>query len=121
MSTWTNEKHEQARRLARPDLSPIKMAATLNECLDELERLRPALAGPAPTGRDEQVHLFAQRLWTAAAEVAGDEVPPLEELDSIEIEGMRSVTDAVLSAMAVLLSRRHAAVPRPSGSEGEVP
>lgn len=121
MSTWTHEDHNDAREAAEWPVSPHGIRDLLGEALDEIERLRPALAGAAPETRDEALELVAKRIWTAMAEVAPAEVPQLEDLDEREAKALLAMTDAVVSAVRVMLTRRHAVPPRPAGSEGEVP
>lgn len=70
-----------------------------------------ALADPSP--RDEKLQQLTQRFWAAMQEVAPHEVPRLEDLDDREAKALAAATDAMVSAVAVLLSRRSAAVPRP--------
>lgn len=125
MSSWTKEKHQQARMCASHHHdSKTQLRRYLNEALDELVRLRPALAGGLVATRDEKIELLAHRIWTAVIEVGSGEdveIPELEDLDDSEAKALGAITDAVHSAVCVMLSRRHAAVPRPAGSEGEVP
>lgn len=123
MSTWTSEKHEEARNLA--DWMPPADDDTrviLDDALDEIERLRPALAATAPMTQGEKRSLLARRFWAALDEVCDPgELPLIDELDHREVKDFAAATEAMISAVRVMLTRRHAAVPRPTGSEGEVP
>lgn len=123
MSTWTNEKHEAARVLAG-ELAALgpNTKERLSDALDEIERLRPALAASAPMTQGEKRSLLARRFWAALDEVCDPgELPLIDELDHREVKDFAAATEAMISAVRVMLTRRHAAVPRPTGSEGEVP
>lgn len=125
MSTWTNEKHKAAREAAEGFIAHgghrIRNI-TLSDALDEIERLRPALAASAPMTQGEKRSLLARRFWAALDEVCDPgELPLIDELDHREVKDFAAATEAMISAVRVMLTRRHAAVPRPTGSEGEVP
>lgn len=113
MSTWTNEKHEQARAYTQHHYgSKTGLRLKLADALDEIERLRPDLTGPAPEDRDEKVARFARRLWDAAIEVSeGDTtpVPAFEDMTNRERDALGAITDSVVSAITVLLSSRQPA------------
>lgn len=113
MSTWTRERHEEARSIGfgfsfyEPGICEMAAAA-----VTEIERHRPDLAGPAPEDRDEKVARFARRLWAAAIEVSeGDTtpVPAFEDMTPRERDALTAITDSVVSAITVLLSSRQPA------------
>ena len=116
MSTWTRENHRDARdfasvgHLGQTTYTVVTEAlGTLNETLDELERVRPALATGLPEDRDAKVALFARYLWSAAEDVAADDttvIPAFEDMTTRERAALAAITDSVVSAITVLLSSR---------------